>query len=95
MCMVKIFQDVAGGGSGQFFPDTAQAMKTNTSATTCLRSRSFMRSKSISFRAKTYNAFKGPQLFLPEEKKLTTPSCFLLTFRMIPNDPFPITSRGS
>lgn len=59
MCMVEILQNVASCGSGQALPVTVRTTQTNTSATTCLRSRSFMRSKSISFRAKIWDALKS------------------------------------
>ena len=72
-----------------------KADATYTSATICFLSLSLIRSKLSSFRAniwpgKVENMTQGQW-----HNKLTKPSDFRLTLRIIPKEPFPIISRGS
>jgi hypothetical protein len=94
MRVIEILQDVASGVSGQFSLATAQkSRRTPLRQLACDRVRSCVRNQSLS-ELRSMMRSRGCKHF-DQKKKLTTPSCFLLTFRMIPKDPLPMTSSGS
>jgi len=93
--MMKVLENVSARYCCQSVVKLQQLIRTHTSATICFLSRSVIFSKLSSLRANICEKDRKPGNTKVPQIARTKPSVFRRTLRIIPKEPFPMTSRGS
>ena len=93
--MMKVLENVSARCCCQSVVKLQQLIRTHTSATISFLSRSVILSKLSSLRANICEKDRKPGNTKVPQRARTKPSVFRRTLRIIPKEPFPMTSRGS